>query len=123
MIIRLIDDNIKPGTIVPKPKGSTEFIVKSIWDQRRRGEGALIYTIPNRKDPSRVYLKGITKTEFIRAYQELETTGYFTRQWFINNLTGCSREGDCNFTTIGGIFDLIGLAKYENETKGAYKWK
>jgi hypothetical protein len=28
-------------------------------------------------------------------------------------MTACAKEGGCNFTTIGGVFEVLGYAKYE----------
>lgn len=98
------------GTVIPKPEATADFKIKG-WG-RRRGEAALIYRIPNHRSPDKILAKGITVTEFERAYAELEASGRFTRSWFNSNLSSAADEGGCNYTTIGGVFDLLGLAKY-----------
>ena len=110
MIIDKIRALVTPDTVIPKPKARDEFIVKG-WGTRR-SEEALIYRIPNRKDPQRPYEKGITVSEFKTAYDQLVTTGRFTKKWFDVNLPGCAKEGSCNFTTIGGILGLVQEASY-----------
>jgi len=116
MISDQIKNKISPGMVIPKPVARADFIVKG-WG-KRRGEPALIYQIPNHNPFGRPYEKGITISEFEMAYQQLDATGFFTRKWFQANMTACDKEGSCNFTTIGGIFKLLGYARY---TQGAYK--
>ncbi len=111
MIIDRIRREIPPGTVIPKPEAAGEYIVKS-WG-RRRGEDALIYFIPNRSHPEKPYEKGITTSEFRQAFQEIQETGKISRQWFNHRMQACAFEGSCNFTTIGGIFELLGIAVHE----------
>ena len=118
MIYERIIQAAPPGTVIPKPAAKANFLVKGTGT--RRGERALIYTIPNHKNPDKPYQKGITATEIERAYQQLITSGRFNRDWFNRYLPGCSKEGGCNFTTIGGLFILLGVAKYAGS--GEY-WK
>jgi len=117
MIVDKIKANIPPMTIIPKPKAKSDFIVKG-WGKRRE-ENALIYKIPNNKNPKRPYEKGITESEWTLAYNQLKKTGDFTRDWFNENLPACAKEGSCNFTKIGGIFEKLELAKYTSD--GIYK--
>ena len=98
---------LSPGTVIPKPAAKAEFTVKG-WG-KRNGEYALIYLIPNHRDPQKPYQKGITTGEWEQAYRRLLTTGEFTREWFDAHMLRCSIEGSCNFTTIGGIFSLLAM--------------
>jgi hypothetical protein len=95
--------NIKPATVIPKPEAIGEFTVKG-WGMRRK-QHALIYKIPNHSEPSRPYEKGVTENEFEAAYGEIMKSGHLTRGWFNAKLPACAKEGACNFTTIGGIFE------------------
>ena len=108
---RLIDQK----AIIPKPK--TDKIFRVLRIGKRRNEKALIYSIPNNTDASKHYEKGITISEFQKAYNELIKTGFITRSWFNTNLERCAKEGGCNFTTIGGIFELLKEAKYSSKGK------
>ncbi len=117
MIIDRIQSHIAPGTVIPKPAAKAEFKVKG-WGVRR-GVPALIYTIPSHTHPSKPYNKGITAQEFEAAWAHLQSTGNLSRAWFNANLSACAKEGGCNFTTIGGIFELLGLAHYVGE--GLYR--
>lgn len=110
MIVNKVRSFVLPGTVIPKPEAKGQFVVKG-WGERR-GETALIYSIPNHSNPLKPYHKGITESEFEKAYEVLVRRGEFTRQWFNDNLPACAQEGGCNFTTIGGIFQLLGVAKY-----------
>ena len=116
MITDRIRVNIKPDTVIPKPKATADFKVKG-WG-KRRGQEALIYFIPNHLEPGMPHQKGITADEFTAAYNELMGSGNFTRQWFNSKLPECAKEGGCNFTTIGGVFQLLGIAIYAD--KGTY---
>ncbi|MBL4871168.1 MAG: hypothetical protein JKX72_09465 [Robiginitomaculum sp.] len=118
MIINKIKMTIKDGTVIPKPSAKAEFTVKG-WG-KRRSSSALIYHIPNHNNPNKPYQKGITEEEFTIAYVNLTKTGELTRTWFNQTLPACAKEGGCNFTTIGGIFELLNIARYE--ANGVYKY-
>lgn len=109
-IVELIEQTATPGIVIPKPQARGDFVVKR-WG-RRRGERALVYTIPNHRDEKRPYEKGIKESEWVKAYDRLRETGQFTRKWFRCAMADCDAEGSCNFTTIGGVFELLGIAKY-----------
>jgi hypothetical protein len=109
MIVIRIRRLIKHTTYIPKP--ATKSRVKG-WGVRR-GEAALIYFIPIKKHPDRPSEKGVTESEFEQAYQQIIENGEFSRKWFDQNMQACSKEGGCNFTTIGGIFKLLGIADYK----------
>jgi len=107
-----------PGTIIPEPRAQGQFRVKG--DGIRRNQHALIYTIPNHKNPTAPHEKGITYAELEKAYAQLRQTGMLEMKWFQKHLTACNAEGSYNFTTAGGLFELLGEAKYER--LGAYRW-
>lgn len=117
MIESRIRKSAPPGTVIPKPEATADFVVKG-WGTRR-GESALVYCIPNHQQPGKPYEKGITVSEFKKAFAELKRSGEFTRTWFNENLPECAKEGACNFTTIGGIFELLGEASYFE--RGVYR--
>lgn len=111
MIVDRIKLSIFPDMIIPKPKAKADFKVKG-WGMRR-GQEALIYYIPNSRNPSLLSQKRITITEFKDAYDELMRSGKINRRWFNSELSHCANEGGCNFTTIGGIFEILGIASYK----------
>ncbi|SRR6266568_6765914 len=117
MTIERILKAAPPGTVIPKPAATRPFRVKGVG--RRRGERALIYTIPNHSDPKHPYEKGITASEFATAYKRLTDFGELSHQWFRQHLPACATEGSCNFTTIGGLFQRLGVAAYER--RGVYR--
>src|SRR3954462_1167426 len=98
------------GYSIPKPKAKAPFITVGIG--MRRGEATIIYRIPNHRSTAKL-LKGVNESELNNAHAELERTGTLTRKWFNSELPGCAREGACNFTTIGGLFVALGIAKYD----------
>jgi hypothetical protein len=116
-ILAEIEEAITAGVLIPKPRARSDFIVKG-WGMRR-GEQALIHTIPNHKNPTKPHTKGITRSEWDHSFGQLSNAGELTRSWFNQNLPACAKEGACNFTTIGGIFELLGHAKYEG--RGGYR--
>ena len=117
MIVGRIRRSVTAGTVIPKPEAEADFVVKA-WG-RRRGETAPVYSIPNHRNPSKPYEKGITESEFEKALRELQNSGEFTRSWFNKHLAACAKEGACNYTTIGGIFELLGEAQYSS--RGVYE--
>ena len=117
MVANRIRELIAPGTVIPKPEAKAPFTVKE-WASRR-GEPALVYRIPNHSDPGRPHEKGVTESEFEKAFIQLRKSGEFTREWFNEHLPSCAREGGCNYTTIGGVFELLGEATYSS--RGVYK--
>jgi hypothetical protein len=114
--IFILVGTLPAGTIIPKPTAKGLFRVKG--QGKRRGQSALIYSIPNRRNSDASYEKGINEGEWRKAYSELLGTGHFTADWAKQNIPDCIREGYCNFTTIGGVFCLLGFARYEG--RGTY---
>ena len=117
MIIDRIRRLVRQDMVIPKPEAKAPFRVKA-WG-RRRGEEALVYTVPNHKNPERPSQKGITVSEFEAAYDELVKNGKLTRTWFESRFPKCAAEGSCNFTTVGGIFVLLADAEYAK--RGEYQ--
>ena len=117
-IVSRIQAEIPEGACIPKPK-TKSYKIKG-W-AHRRNEPALVYFIPNRSNQAYPHEKGITETEFEEAYNQLCETGEFTREWFQLSLAKCAAEGDCNFTTIGGIFVLLDEASHSES--GGYRRK
>ncbi len=118
MIVKTIRENISPDTVIPKPFAQEKYIVKG-WG-RRRGEKALIYYIPNKKNPDCPHQKGVNVSEWRAAYKRLVVAGKLTTSWFKENLSDCYKAGSCNFTTVGGIFEILGLARYVK--RGRYEY-
>jgi|SRR5271163_3187812 len=118
MLERRIKAVAPPGTIIPKPRAQGHFYVKG--DGIRRDQRALIYTIPNHSNPIAPHEKGVTYAELEHAYTRLLQTGMLETKWFKQHLSACYAEGSCNFTTVGGLFELLGEAKCERP--GTYRW-
>ena len=105
------------GTEIPKPAARHPFRIKGLG--MRHGEQAIVYFVPSKDGVRIVTEKGVTKSELWDAYSNLLRTNEFSRAWFNNNLGRAAREGPCNFTTIGGLFELLNIAAYKK--KGIYK--
>jgi hypothetical protein len=117
MIFNEIQKKIKEGDIIPKPEAKEDFRVIRIKG-KRRGLPALVYRVPNSKSDKKIE-KGVNQDEFEAAYLQLKEVGSFTRDWFNSNLVKARIEGSCNFTTIGGIFELLEIAYYAE--RGCYR--
>lgn len=117
MLLERILKVAPPGTVIPKPEAKGNFVVKG--KGIRRGKSAIIYTVPNRKRPDKPGEKGINVAELEAAHNKLVLSGSLTRQWFKKELPKCDAEGDCNFTTVGGLFVLLGEAVYDS--RGTYQ--
>ena len=110
-IVAAIKEHVKPGTPIKRPRSTC--VVKS-WG-KRRGEPALIYTMKGGGG------KGITESEWRCAFEQLQREGELTRPWFNDALAECRKGEPCNFTTIGGVLVLLGVATYNGN--GCYKRK
>ena len=117
MIIDQIFQVAPPGTFIPKPIATGAFRVKGRG--KRRGEDALVYFIPNHSDSRKPHQKGVTASEFERAHARLVAVGELTKEWFKKHLSKCDAEGSCNFTTVGGLFVLMGDAVFSRP--GTYR--
>jgi hypothetical protein len=117
MLIQRLREVLVSGLVIPKPDAKGAFLVRG-WGTRRN-ETALIYTVPNHKNPTKPAAKGITISEFVLAHTQLLSSGELTRSWFNTNLPACAKEGACNFTSLGGVFVLLDAARYAR--RGAYE--
>lgn len=109
-LIHRMEVSILPGSIIPKPRGSEEFVFCG-WGVCS-GDRAFCYTIPSRKPSGKVQQKKIKVDELLLAYAEFRRTGVLTRNWLKANMDRIASQG-CSFTTIGGILVLLGEAKME----------
>ena len=107
-VIDRIETECPPRTVIPKPDTDREYRVLG-WGVRR-GERALVYTIPNRRNPLRPYTKGVTISDWEQAYGQLMSNGSLEYSWFRSKMAACCKSAPCNFTTIGGVFVLLGIA-------------
>jgi len=98
------------GTKIPKPTAEGTFTIKG--EGTVQGERAIVYTIPNRKDPDRPGQKRVTASQLENAYGQLLRTGELTRDWWNDHARLSESEGGCNFTTVGGLLELLGEAEY-----------
>ena len=108
VIIDRIETEILPRTIIPKPR--TEEGHRVMGWRVRRDERALVYSIPNRRNPSRPYAKGVTVSDWEQAHEQLMATGSLEYSWFKSAMAECCKIGACNFTMIGRVFMLLGIA-------------
>lgn len=86
---------------------------------RSRGEDALVYRLPPKPNTKKASTKRIPSSVFDAAEKEFQRTGQITRPWFQKNFPAVDADGDCNFTTLGGVFELLGQAVYASP--GVYK--
>lgn len=117
MILQRIKAVAKPGTRIPKPR-STEIYTVVGWGQSR-GEEALVYRLPTKAGTKKSSRKRITASAFVAGFEVLRKSGELTREWFARNFPTLEGDGSCNFTTLGGILELLGEAQYAGP--GVYK--
>jgi hypothetical protein len=110
MLISRIKAVATPGTRIPKPKSNGIYVVLG-WTVSR-GEEALVYRIPKRPGTKRASQKRIPVSAFEEAFAELTKSGTLTRRWFRASFPVLDHDGGCNFTTIGGVFELLGEARF-----------
>ena len=104
-IIQMIlnNANIVVGkTNIPKPKGHPCVILYIHEDNENN---FLKYSTGNSG-------KIVSKAEFREAYQRLLDNHNFTKLWYIDNFPIKAKNSGCNYTTIGGIFILLGIANH-----------
>jgi hypothetical protein len=110
MLVDRILTEIAFGTVIPKPAAKAMFKFKG--EGILRGERAIFYSIPNRKNPHKSGQKGVTASQLEKAYEQLLKTGRLTRDWWNTHVRHAGNEGGCNFTTVGGLLQLLGEAEY-----------
>jgi len=88
------------GTPIPKVDSTREYKIKQ-WSYRD-GEERLSYTVANKSIPV-FWIRG--------CFEELRSTGELRTAWFRERFYHGKDLGGCNFTTIGGLFVLIGIAE------------
>jgi len=88
----------------------TEYVVKGLG--MRRHENAIIYYVPNSKQPAKPDEKGFTLSELHHAYQQLLSANEFARAWFDSEVArgNFGRGAPCNFLAIGAVFVGLDLA-------------
>ena len=88
------------------------------YDSNREGEEALVYRIRQKSavngKPSE---KRVAKSEFEKACAQLMKTGEFSTSWFKKNIPSSGRA-PCNFSVIGEVFLLLGVA--HSHSRGKY---
>ena len=119
MIIERIKKIARPGTKIPKPKSTEEYIIVR-WG-KSRGEEALVYQLPMKPTSKKPSEKRLTISAFKKGYEVLIHKGEISYSWFKKEFPNLEKDGSCNFTTLGGIFALLGEANYEHS--GIYKRK
>ncbi len=119
MTPRLIDRiraTVPVDTWIPKPESTGKYKVVG-WGESR-GEEALVYEIPAEAGSLKASRKRVTASAFELSFSALQTAEGFTKSWFDEHLPDMARDGACNFTTIGGVFILLGEALYAS--RGRY---
>jgi hypothetical protein len=95
-----------PGARLP----GTAYVVKRCG--KRHHEEAIVYYIPNSKQPTKPDEKGFSSSELCHAYSQLLSTKEFTRVWFNSEIERGKFSGGapCNFLAIGAVFVGLDLA-------------
>lgn len=92
---------LQTGTTIPKPKSKHKYEIRH-W-LHVDGEERLAYSIARKSIP----------ISWIRvSFERITETGELRTEWFRRSFYGGKDLGGCNFTTVGGLFCLIGIAEY-----------
>ena len=118
MIIELIKRKVPPGTTIPKPQSKKVYLVIG-WKNNRQGEDVLEYSIPTKSGTGKRSRKTIPSSVFEAAHETLCSKGQITKDWFANTFPKVDASGGCNFTTLGGIFEILKLVK--RTSRGVYR--
>jgi hypothetical protein len=108
---------LKEGIIIPKPRSKEAY--RSLGWKSSRGEEAFIYALPKRPKSKRASTKRIPSSVFKEACRILIEDGAITKAWFTEAFPKLNADGSCNFTTLGGVFQILGFAKWAKP--GSYK--
>jgi len=118
MIIELIKSKVPPGTIIPKPQSKKVYPVTG-WKHNRQGKEVLEYSIPTKSGTGKQQKKTIFSEVFEAAYEALCSKRDITKDWLANTFPKVNAAGGCNFTTLGGIFEILNLV--ERAGRGVYR--
>ncbi len=104
VLVSEIKSKLPIGTRIPRPRKDTVII-----DYRYiKGVECLSYRIGSDDEGQ------LTKMDFDIAYSKLMNQSSITRDWFY----ATRNTKPCDYTTLGGIFILLGIATYIG--KGTY---
>jgi hypothetical protein len=95
------------GTVIPKAESEKEYRITRWFYQD--GQEWFSYSIANKSIPIS-WVRG--------CFDQIQTTGELRTAWFRNTFYSGKDLGSCNFTTIGGLFVLLGAA--ERVREGVY---
>jgi len=101
-IFQLIAIRVRIGTIIRRPRVNARVM------EVNNAQRTIIY-----ENVPPTYQKTITAGELLGARNILIQDGQFTLQWYKTNFPREAGNKPCNFTTIGGLFVLLRLARYE----------
>ena len=100
-ISKRIDKEIKVGSKVPKANGRFRLVTKKI--------GTIIYIQTGIETKAEKY---ITKEMLQYAYDTIQSGKAFTSGGLKSSFPDEYSQGGCVFSMTGGIFELLGMAKY-----------
>jgi len=112
MIIDQLMKVLPIGARIPKPKKDSDYRVHR-WGLDNLGKSKLVYSFPSNASPIESHKKTIKEDEIIKSHERLETTGKLTTAWYSGKFPEIYSHSPCNFTTIGGLFVKLGIARYE----------
>ncbi len=108
-IISLISNEIHIGTQIKKPSS-----VSSVLKIEPNKENAFLKYSIGKMGSS----KTVSQEEFIEAFKKIKEDGYINRMWYVEKFPYQHKNKPCNFTTIGGVFEILKIVTYKN---GYYK--
>lgn len=105
----------KNNTPIPKPNTSARILKVAVANIHGEEKDSFYYSIGSSKK------KPVPFDTLYAAYQRLTETGTFSRAWYKETFPVEVADCPCNFTTIGGVFIVLGFAEYMEN--GVYRRK
>ena len=104
MDVQMLKDKIFEGMVFQKVKGSSRIL--SIQ------EDGFTYPIGSNGNT-----KKVTYEEIADAIEMINRQGYIDRRWHEVTFPKLAASRPCNFTSIGGVLQAVGVVKYVGDSR------
>lgn len=105
----------KNNTVIPKPYTNTRILKIAVAKIHGEKKDSFYYSIGSSNK------KAVPFDTLYAAYRRLTETGILLRAWYNETFPAEAEDYPCNFTTIGGVFVVLGFA--EHMGNGVYRRK
>ena len=111
----LVVELYKNNTVIPKPHTNTRILKIAVTNINGEDKDGFSYSVGISEE------KAVPFDTLYAAYQRLIGTGILLRAWYNETFPKEAANRPCNFTTIGGVFVVLGFA--EHMGNGVYRRK